>query len=317
MFYVLDFIAWALTKVNKSTIPTGARLPIPIDACGTEPWQYLFGSVRVRTTDATLEQYYVNHYGNPNRYKPPMSREQYNDITASWDRNGYATDCQGLCDAWFTYEADVKTDINADMNYRLWCTDKGAISQIDRPFVVGEALFHANSAGKMTHVGWVCGFDKNGNALAVEARGISYGVVVTKVANRNWTHRGLMTTVFDYSDKPIEEDKPMEKIKFEKTTPMQKGEAFLAMQKALNLAGYTDDSGATLDEDGKWGTKSQQAFEALLANHAKSNDDSEPIGHDPINPEPIPIIITEKPLAVFAATNGEYEFRLFKQDATK
>lgn len=299
MYYVKDFIMWALTHVNKQSIPRGANLPLSIDSCGTEPWQYLFGSVRVRTNDATLNRYFENHYKNQ------MTREQYDATTANWDRNGWATDCQGLCDAWWTYQTDNITDVNADMNYRLWCTDKGKIAEINRPFVIGEALFvYSTKSNKMTHVGWVCGFDVNGNALAVEARGIAYGVVVTKVAERNWTHRGLMTAVFDYSDKPIEEDKPMEKIKFEKTSPMLKGEPYLAMQKALNLAGYTDDSGAMLEEDGKWGGKSQQAFNALIADY------SAPV----VVPEPITITVPATPEAVFPSKDGAFELHLVRKD---
>lgn len=303
MFYVENFIKWALTHAKRADILREANLPLSFDECGTEPWQYLFGSVRVRTTQNTLDYYYTNHY------QKNYTRAQYDNITANWDRNGYATDCQGLCDAWWTYEQNQQTDINAQMNYSIWCTNKGLISEIDRPYVVGEALFmYSSTQGKMSHVGWICGFDKQGNALAVEARGIKYGVVVTKVADRAWTHRGLMTNVFDYSE-PIEEDKPMDKIKFEKVSPMLKGEPFLAMQHALNLAGYTDDAGNELEEDGKWGAKSQQAFEALLANHTAPASDL-----SPVTPEPVPIIVPEKPIAVFSSDDGEYEFHFVRKD---
>lgn len=36
------------------------------------------------------------------------------------------------------------------------------------------------------------------------------------------------------------------------------------MQAALNAAGYTDEAKKPLVEDGKWGKKSQFAFERLL-----------------------------------------------------
>ena len=41
------------------------------------------------------------------------------------------------------------------------------------------------------------------------------------------------------------------------------------MQKALNLAGYTDAGGSVLEEDGKWGKKSKQAFDAMIADYAE------------------------------------------------
>lgn len=262
MTNILDFIKWALTHAKRSTIPSDAQLPLPIAQCGTDPWNYLFGSVRVMTTQATINYYFNNHYKNK------MTRADYDAITNSWSRTGYATDCQGMLDAYLTYVCNEKFDINAHMNYTLWCTDKGTIASINRPYVIGEAVFMCSTKSKkMTHVGWICGFRANGEPLVVEARGISYGVVVTEFSKRNWTHRGLMTVKFDYT-KPIQEEpKPMSAIKFEKTNPMKTGEPYLAMQKALNAAGYTDATGKVLVEDGKWGAKSQQAFEKLINAH--------------------------------------------------
>ena len=249
-YYIENFIKWALTHVKRSTIPLDAKLPLPIAQCGTDPWNYLFGSVRVMTTQATIDYYFNNHYKNK------MTRADYDAITNSWSRTGYATDCQGMLDAYLTYVCNEKIDINAHMNYTLWCTDKGTIASINRPYVIGEAVFMCSTKSKkMTHVGWICGFRANGEPLVVEARGIAYGVVVTELSKRNWTHRGLMTAKFDYT-KPKEEPKPMSTIKFEKTNPIKTGEPYLAMQKALNAAGYTDATGKVLVEDGKWGAKS-------------------------------------------------------------
>lgn len=243
---VKDFIRWALLHVKPYTIPSLGELARPWNECGTEPWEYLFGSIRVKTTQDTLDYYFESHY------RHQMTRAQYDSLTRDWDRNGYATDCQGLCDAYFTYEVGEKTDINAHMNYTYWCTDKGKISEIDRPYVIGEALFTYNGS-KMKHVGWVCGFAPDGDPYVVEARGIAYGVVITKLSGRNWTHRGLMTKKFDYSEEP-------EMINFNIISPMPSGEPYLAMQKAINLAGFTDDEGKKLEEDGKWGKRSRQAF---------------------------------------------------------
>ena len=260
-YYIEDFIKWTLTHAKRSTIPSDAQLPLPIAQCGIDPWNYLFGSVRVMTTQATINYYFNNHYKNK------MTRADYDAITNSWSRTGYATDCQGMLDAYLTYVCNEKIDINAHMNYTLWCTDKGTIASINRPYVIGEAVFMCSTkSNKMTHVGWICGFRANGEPLVVEARGLAYGVVVTELSKRNWTHRGLMTAKFDYT-KHQEEPKPMPTIKFEKTNPIKTGEPYLAMQKALNAAGYTDATGKVLVEDGKWGTKSQQAFEKLLNAH--------------------------------------------------
>ena len=261
MTNVLDFIRWALTHVNPDTVPSGAVLANGTASnVGTEPWHYLYGTVKSKTTAARIEERWRNHYSKT------WTREAYDHATAAMSPDGYATDCQGLLDAYLTYELGEKTDVNADYNYRKWCTGKGKTSEIERPYKLGEAVFMANSKGKMSHVGWVCGTDSDGEPLIVEARGLSYGVVVTRLEDRPWTHRGLMTKKFDYK-----EDKPMA-TKFEVIKPMLKGDGVKEMQKALNANGYTDDNGNKLVEDGKWGSKSQAAFRKLLEAHTQESE---------------------------------------------
>lgn len=262
---VINFIKWALT--HAKSVPTGAAMPLPIDACCADPWHYLFGSVRVQTTPVTLARYrqaYINR---------GWAGADFDAAVAGWRSTDHATDCQGLLDAYLTYVCDDETDINADTNYRLWCNTKGLIDDITRDYVIGEAVFVSNKNGKMTHVGWICGFDSDGTPLVVEARGLRYGVVVTRLDTRPWTHRGIMAKKFKYS-----EEIEMEKIKFEVASPMHTGAAYKAMQTALSAAGYTDGDGKTLMEDGKWGTKSQTAFTAMIADYSTHS----PAGADPI-----------------------------------
>lgn len=275
MYKVKDFIRWALTHVKGAA----------------EPWQYLFGSVRVQTTQATLNYYYDHHYAKQ------MTRARFDQLTADWDRNGYATDCEGLLDAWLTYEQNDPTDINANMNFDLWCTDRGRIDEITRPWVIGEAVFMMNSEGRMTHIGWICGFN-NDEPMVVEACGIAYGVVKTKLNGRGWTHRGLMTKKFTY------EEEPAVKVDFNIISPMPEGEPYLAMQKALNLAGYTDDDNRTLTEDGKWGKRSKQAFTKMIADYTP----------EIVVPEPDEGI-TVKPIMVYhKGDNDEYTVFVFNTD---
>ena len=261
MTNVLDFIRWALTHVNPNTVPSGAVLVGGTATnVGAEPWQYLFGTVKSKTTAARIEERWRNHYSKT------WTREAYDRATAAMSPGDFATDCQGLLDAYLTYELGEKTDVNADYNYRKWCADKGKISEIERPYKLGEAVFMANSRGKMSHVGWICGLDSDGELLVVEARGLSYGVVITRLEDRPWTHRGLMTKKFDYKEK-----EPMA-TKFEVLSPMLRGDGITAMQRALNANNYTDDNGNALEEDGKWGSKSQAAFRKLLEAHMQESN---------------------------------------------
>ena len=262
MTNILDFIRWALTHVNPNTIPSGAVLVNGTATnVGAEPWHYLYGTVRTNTTAARIAERWKNYYSSHG-----WSREAYDNATAKMQPDDYATDCQGLLDAYLTFVQGEKTDVNADYNYRKWCTGKGKTSEIERPYELGEAVFMANAKGRITHVGWICGFDVDGEPLVVEARGLNYGVVVTRFEDRAWTHRGLMTKKFDYK-----EDEPIA-IKFEVIKPMLKGDGVKDMQKALNANGYTDDNGNKLVEDGKWGSKSQAAFRKLLEAHTQESE---------------------------------------------
>ena len=262
MTNVLDFIRWALTHVNPESVPSGAVLAGGTATnVGAEPWHYLYGTVKSKTTAERIEERWRNHYSKT------WTREAYDRATACMSPGDFATDCQGLLDAYLTYELGEKTDVNADYNYRKWCSEKGKTSEIERPYEIGEAVFMANSRGKMSHVGWICGLDSDGELLVVEARGLSYGVVITRLEDRPWTHRGLMTKKFEYD----KEEKPMA-TKFEVIKPMLKGDGVIEMQKALNVNGYTDDNGNALEEDGKWGSKSQAAFRKLLEAHMQESN---------------------------------------------
>lgn len=257
MHKVHDFVVWALT--HAASVPADAQLPIPAGNCCTEPWHYLFGSVKVQTTDSTIARY-RNEY-----IKRGWKPETYDYYTKNWKSTEYATDCQGLLDAYLTYACGELTDINANKNYKNWCVDKGRIVDVTRPYVVGEALFmQSKTTGKMTHVGWICGFTADDEPLAVEARGLAHGVVITKVSERPWTHRGLMKKKFNYEER---EESTM-KIKFEVVSPMHTGTAYKMMQAALNVAGYTDGDGKALTEDGKWGAKSQAAYNNMIADYS-------------------------------------------------
>ena len=279
MTNVLDFIRWALTHADPNTIPKSATFANGTATnIGKEPWHYLYGTIRSKTTKALIEERWSNFYSSHG-----WTRAAYDKATANFKSSDYATDCQGLLDAYFTYELGIKTDINANHNYINWCTDKGSINKITRPYVIGEALFMVNKSGKMTHVGWICGFGVDGVPLVVEARGLSYGVVITQLDNRSWTHRGLMTKKFEYKE---EQDMP---IKIEKTNPILQGEYISALQIAMNALGYTDANGNKLEVDGKCGTKTVQAVTAFANAHADCC-----------------AVETVTPIATFASTDGNY-----------
>ena len=231
---VLDFIKFALSHAKPSSVPKGAELPYPVGESGY--WEYLWGTNGQVCTQKLLDSRYKSYYG-PNGWSP----SEYESITRNWvaDKR-HVTDCQGLLDAF------LGNNINADGNYRSYCTDKGLISSIKRPYVIGEAVFNGSDT-KKTHVGWVCGFVGT-DPLIVEAQGLKYGVVVTRLSKRKFKYRGLMTKKFSYTD-PAPEPVP-EPTGFVFTRPLRKGDVgddVIELKKLLIKNGYKD--GITVDTE--------------------------------------------------------------------
>ena len=118
---------------------------------------------------------------------------------------------------------------------------KGTIKSINRPYVIGEAVF-TGTPSKVPHVGFICGFDYDGEPLVVEERGLDYGCVVTRMDKRSWTLRGLMTKKFAYDSIPAPKPTPTIPITPGKwtvsrvlklTDPMQKGDDVKELQKRI------------------------------------------------------------------------------------
>ena len=160
-------------------------------------------------------------------------------------------DCQGLLDVF------VGVDVNAHYCYAAWCTEKGEISGIGRPYVLGEAVFIQGSSERMTHVGYVCGF-LNGEPLIVEARGLNFGVCVTKFSDRPWTHRGLVSKQLIYTENCYDEQ-----IILTVRRPMIQGDAIKHLQTALNALGYYCGS-----VDGKCGKLTMSGVNEFVEMHS-------------------------------------------------
>lgn len=91
----------------------------------------------------------------------------------------------------------------------------------------------------------------------IECRGRDIGVCAFDIDN-SWTKFCRLEALND------EENVASQAVIFAVTNPMKQGDAFSLMQSALKAAGY----GAELVIDGKWGNKSQQAFNALIRTHS-------------------------------------------------
>lgn len=121
----------------------------------------------------------------------------------------------------------------------------------------GDLLFRWSTKSKYYHVGVYIGIDPaTGERMVIEAKGRTAGVVKRKInaSNTNyWTHWGRLPYFTQ------EEKSPM---KFEVTSPYQKGPEYEAMQNALIANGYSPGK-----VDSVWGPKSQAALDAMIADN--------------------------------------------------
>lgn len=265
MRLLIDFLIFCLLHAKRKTIPAGAQFVCDSALIGSDgEWEYLFGSTGWKITKALLDLKYKEYYS-----KHGWTREEYDKATKDWIGR-VACDCNGLLDFF------LSVDMNADYDYRVWC--KGHNGAIQTGFVpaLGMALFRkSKTSEKMVHVGWCVGVAEDGEMLVVEEKGLRYGCVISRYSDGAWTHYGYPAAVLDCSaeiklwePEPV----PTEPVVFALTSPIQKGDDVKRLQVFLNSIGYTDDSGNTLDEDGKLGKRTWQALTAFVGAHSAPVD---------------------------------------------
>lgn len=115
-------------------------------------------------------------------------------------------DCNGMAEGIYQILTDISIDSKARYNYRDWCDPKGAGTIPVKYRMPGAAVFWGTSASSIHHVGYlvepVKADDPAGDWYIIEARGVMYGVVRTKLSSRKPDFWGLMTKYFDYGESP-------------------------------------------------------------------------------------------------------------------
>lgn len=161
---------------------------------------YVYGTVNVKCTIDLLKQK-DKEYGPKGTISPSMAEGYYSkggDYTkgscARW-LNKIVADCSGLIKAGRKALSGIWADVSAQGTYDQ-CTKRGPINNM--PLIPGCTVYmHNKTKGRMGHVGTYIG-----NGQVVEARGVAYGVVTTKLADRAWTHWGLL----DWLDHDLKAD---------------------------------------------------------------------------------------------------------------
>ena len=113
-------------------------------------------------------------------------------------------DCNGLAEGLYRDYAGRRIDTQARYNYAQWCAPKGR-GMIPAPCRrAGAAVFWGDTASDIHHVAFlykpVDEQKPRGDWYLIEARGVMYGVVKTRLLSRRPDFWGLMTKYFDYEN---------------------------------------------------------------------------------------------------------------------
>lgn len=175
-------------------------------------------------------------------------------------------DCQGMADGYVTEMTGIKTNVRARNNYADWCGIKGEGKIPNERKVPGAAVFMDSTY--VHHVGFliepVNAADPSGDWYVGEARGVMYGVVITKLYSRGWNKWGWMTKYFDYSvfgDVVVEEAPEYGQRNLKRG---MKGADVTAMQSDLILLNY---SCGKWGADGDFGKATESAVKAFQTDY--------------------------------------------------
>lgn len=107
----------------------------------------------------------------------------------------WGTDCSGFIKTGRKELVGVWQDVSAQGTYDQ-CTKRSQINSM--PLIPGCTVYMwSDSKKRMGHVGTYIG-----SGLVIEARGVNYGIVITKLSERKWTHWGLL----DWIDHDLSEE---------------------------------------------------------------------------------------------------------------
>ena len=215
-----------------------------------------------------LSDWYFNQYkSNPSQYAKALY----------WKKNApHVYDCQGLADCF------VGINVRARNNYADWCATKGT-GKIPAKYRVPGAAVFIHNGDYISHVGFlvkpVTEGKNDGDWYVIEARGVMYGVVRTKLLSRTWNRWGLMDKYFDYTDvlkqyhgAGVTETAPTQSEYVLGSRSLRKGDTgtdVKTLQECLIKAGYElPVHGA----DGDFGDETETAVNALKeANDLKAD----------------------------------------------
>lgn len=231
----MDYITYLMQQVDRAIYVRGAQGENLLAMTDAHGW--------IRTMETTRRSDYAQHTAeyDRNAERAIALYEQRKSAGVSPLR---AFDCSGLTMYYAEEYELVDKDHNASGIYRKLC------AAIPAPATVRGQLVFKSSDGKPLNIYHMATYV--GNGQLIESRGRDYGVVMRAYNPDEWTHVGEWPELMACCAEP------------HKLTSADNGEGLLALQRALNLLGYTDEDTHPLEEDGKLGGRTRSALEELI-----------------------------------------------------
>lgn len=189
-------------------------------------------------------------------------------------------DCNGMAEGIYEMHTGVCINARARNNYASWCGVKGTGIIPTKYRVPGAAVFWSNSgASDIHHVAYLWKPVKEGHPegdwYIIEAKGVMYGVVKSKLLSRKPNYWGLMDKYFDYSGEGTVDTTTAETIIVTATLGSRilrngsEGADVKEMQTGLIKLGY--DLGK-YGADGEFGDRTEQAVIAFQRDNGLEAD---------------------------------------------
>lgn len=219
---------------------------------------YIMGSKGQDPSKWSVTSWWFTQYSGEQKKKALYWRENAQRV---WD-------CNGMAEGLYEDYSGVNINTKARFNYSSWCDPKGeGLIPADKRIPGAAVFIHSKSKGYITHVGYLVEPVEVGNQAGdwyvIEARGVMYGVVKTKLYLRGWNRWGYMTKYFDYDliDNPTCANNALVRG--------DSGEAVKELQMTLITAGY---SCGTYGADGDFGAATERAVKAFQSDNGLTAD---------------------------------------------
>lgn len=188
-----DFSNFLFEIVDPATLIPGTYFCDKETKIGSRKSCYLMGTLGQTVTKDLLDYCYKKYYND-------IAKAEFEKITKNWvSEKRQAFDCEGVLDCF------AGVDINANMCYKYNCSlkDSDALAAIraNASAYRGAAFFKVNGLGKIHHVGFLAGIADNGDYLIIEAKGLRYGVIMSRYNLKDWQLCGIPDKLLSFDDK--------------------------------------------------------------------------------------------------------------------